>query len=300
VNDRSATRRRGTLAQIAAQLGVSVMTVSNAYNRPDQLPLGYVSESSRKHENSAIQDPIPWHGVCGRVAPARSESYTTRGHHSSSKTPVPSPSSRASAPRSSARLWACCSFPARGLTEATPGRSTQLSSTVSSCTNVADTDPQVAAALTRRPTVVDQPHLEGVPFVGIDDTAAAAAAAGHLIELGHRRIAVISFALAHDGAEGPASLARQQTATYAVTRARLAGYRTALSDAGIAWDQIEVYECPGSSPRLGRLAADRLLAERPRPSALLATCDALALGALDAARQRGLRVLVGPTERFDR
>src|SRR5918911_165706 len=37
------------------------------------------------------------------------------------------------------------------------------------------------------------PRLDGVPFVGIDDRAAAQAAAEHLLQLGHRSIAVISF-----------------------------------------------------------------------------------------------------------
>jgi hypothetical protein len=37
MSDRRRARGRPTLARIAAELGVSVMTVSNAYNRPDQL-----------------------------------------------------------------------------------------------------------------------------------------------------------------------------------------------------------------------------------------------------------------------
>src|SRR5918997_4671320 len=36
------------------------------------------------------------------------------------------------------------------------------------------------------------PRVDGIPFVGIDDRAAAHAAAGHLLQLGHRSFAVIS------------------------------------------------------------------------------------------------------------
>jgi DNA-binding LacI/PurR family transcriptional regulator len=155
--------------------------------------------------------------------------------------------------------------------------------------SVADTDPQIGAALARRPTViVDQPLLENVAFVGIDDAVAAQAAAEHLLELGHRRIAVITFALRRDGTEATASPERRRSASYAVTRTRLAGYHRAFVKAGLAWEEITVYECPGSNPRLGYRAARHLLTQSPRPTALLATSDALAIGALRAAQELGL------------
>jgi DNA-binding LacI/PurR family transcriptional regulator len=76
-------------------------------------------------------------------------------------------------------------------------------------------DPLVEAALRRQlPTVTaDQPRREGVPFVGIDDEAAARAVAEHLVGLGHERYGVVSFALAADGRAGIADVARQRAAT---------------------------------------------------------------------------------------
>jgi DNA-binding LacI/PurR family transcriptional regulator len=178
--------------------------------------------------------------------------------------------------------------------------------------SVAAGDALVSAALERnRPTViVDQPRARGVPFVGIDDRAAAREAAEHLTGLGHRRFAAIAFALSPDAAKGPASPARRRGARYPVTRARLAGYADALGAAGLSWPQTPVYECPGSSVELGREAALAVLggpgrsvalpgaAQRPtgplddrrRPTALLATSDELALGAVQAARELGLAV----------
>jgi DNA-binding LacI/PurR family transcriptional regulator len=158
--------------------------------------------------------------------------------------------------------------------------------------SMADDDPLVEAALKRQlPTVaVDQPRREGVPFVGIDDEAAAQAAAEHLVGLGHERYGVISFALAPDGRAGIADVARQGSATYRVTRSRLEGYAAALSGAGLSCDDVPVYECPSSTTALGRTAAYALLASDPRPTAILATSDQLALGAIEAAKQRGLSV----------
>ena len=158
--------------------------------------------------------------------------------------------------------------------------------------SVADGDPLVAAVLQRRiPTViVDQPPTPDVPLVGIDDHAAAREAAEHLLALGHRRVAVISFALAPDGHRGLADRDRQRRARYPVTNTRLGGYAAALGDAGCAWADVPVYECPGSSVPLGRGAAAALLETRPRPTAILTTSDALALGVVEAARERGIVV----------
>src|SRR3954464_10259170 len=71
------------------------------------------------------------------------------------------------------------------------------------------------------------PRLDGVPFVGIDDRAAAQAATEHLLQLGHRSLAVIAFPF------GPSRRARRRDPTkfgrpsYRVTRERLSGYQAA-------------------------------------------------------------------------
>ncbi|MFP4567027.1 MAG: LacI family DNA-binding transcriptional regulator, partial [Spirochaetaceae bacterium] len=63
----------------------------------------------------------------------------------------------------------------------------------------------------------------GFPVVGIDDRAAAAAAMNHLLDLGHRRIAVVCFV------DEP-----QLTGVSPVRAARIAGYRAALEARGVA------------------------------------------------------------------
>src|SRR4029453_14210604 len=61
--------------------------------------------------------------------------------------------------------------------------------------SVPQNDPRVEVALGRRLPVVtvDQPRGADTPFVGIDDRAAARSAAEHLRQLGHERVAVLSF-----------------------------------------------------------------------------------------------------------
>src|SRR4051794_23133408 len=83
------------------------------------------------------------------------------------------------------------------------------------------------------------PRLDDVPFVGMDDRAAAQAAAEHLLQLGHRSLAVISqpFGPARRAwLRDPAKLGRP---SYRVTRERLTGHRAAANTEAT---RLQVYE----------------------------------------------------------
>jgi DNA-binding LacI/PurR family transcriptional regulator len=138
--------------------------------------------------------------------------------------------------------------------------------------------------------VVAQPFKKGVPFVGIDDEAAAREAAEYLLRLGHKRFAVVSFALSPNGREGLAGFGRQEAATFQVSRLRLRGYRDALENAGLHWSEVPVYECPGSARAFGYQAAGVLLSSKQRPTVIVASSDQLALGVIERARQQGISV----------
>lgn len=105
-----------------------------------------------------------------------------------------------------------------------------------------------------------------------DNEGGARAAVEHLIGLGHRRIAFI---------QGPAS-------TPSSTR-RLAGYRSAHEQVGLPVDEDLLV--PGDYTReAGRAGIARLLDMAEPPSAVYCANDLAALGALEAAQQRGCRV----------
>jgi DNA-binding LacI/PurR family transcriptional regulator len=130
-------------------------------------------------------------------------------------------------------------------------------------------DPRVAAAVQRRlpVVIVDQPHdVPRVPFVGIDDRSGARSAAEHLRGLGHRRIAIVSFATT---APGNADL------VFPVTEERRAGYLEGLGNI-----EPEVVVCRPNSheaaEEAGRAVLDRDRSQRP--TALLCMSDAIALG----------------------
>ena len=141
-------------------------------------------------------------------------------------------------------------------------------------------DPRVEAALDRRLPVVtvDQPRDAPTPFVGIDDRAAARAAADHLRGLGHERVAVLSFIRALDP-EG--SLVLDMSVE------RLAGYKEGL---GEAWAEDLVRICRPNAAEPARRAALELLRQPNPPTAMLAMSDVLAIGALQAAGELGVSV----------
>jgi DNA-binding LacI/PurR family transcriptional regulator len=134
------------------------------------------------------------------------------------------------------------------------------------------------------------PRVDGIPFVGIDDRAAAQAAAEHLLQLGHRSLAVICFPF------GPSRRARHRDPAkigrpgYRVTRERLAGYQAAAKAAAPRPAALDVYEVAVNNRDEGHRAALALLQATPRPTAVLAMSDELAVGALAAARDLELRV----------
>jgi len=144
-------------------------------------------------------------------------------------------------------------------------------------------DPRVEAALARNLPVVtvDQPRDAPTPFVGIDDREAARSAAEHLRELGHERVAVLSFVSALDP-EGRLTLD--------IVTERLEGYKEGL---GSAWDEQAVRTCRPNATGPGRRVALQLLDGEDRPTAILAMSDVLALGALQAAAELGIPVPAG-------
>ncbi|AQZ61838.1 Transcriptional regulator, LacI family [[Actinomadura] parvosata subsp. kistnae] len=113
---------------------------------------------------------------------------------------------------------------------------------------------------------------KNVPSVGAGNWNGGLTATRHLLELGHRRIAIIT---------GPDSALS--------SRARLDGYRTALDMAGVPADP----ELIGRGDFLiegGLAAAHRMLCLPDRPTAIFATNDGQAIGVYHAAHRLGLRI----------
>jgi LacI family transcriptional regulator len=105
----------------------------------------------------------------------------------------------------------------------------------------------------------------------VDNAAAAHTAVAHLIERGHRRIGIIA------GQTGPRGV-------------RVRGYREALRQAGITSDDALIQTGDTFNEAGGYEGMRRLLALPVRPTAVFAANDLMAMGALMALREAGLRV----------
>jgi DNA-binding LacI/PurR family transcriptional regulator len=104
----------------------------------------------------------------------------------------------------------------------------------------------------------------------VDDFNGGYLATAHLTALHHRRIGVIVEDL-----------------SLMSSKERLRGYRHALSEAGLAYDD-NLVGVTSFNVESSREAAGRLLGGPEPPSAIFACNDLLAIGAIQAARQRGL------------
>ncbi|WP_309117269.1 LacI family DNA-binding transcriptional regulator [Saccharothrix sp.] len=124
------------------------------------------------------------------------------------------------------------------------------------------------------PFVVVDPRTElprDVAAVSAAHFAGARKLVAHLVELGHRRIGVLG---------GPRD--------WLASDSRSAGYAAALADVGVLPSPELVRHVDEPTEENGYRAANEVLGERP--TALVAFNDKMAVGALRAARERGLDV----------
>lgn len=288
---RKKTQYRATLASLAAELGVSRTTVSNAYNRPEQL-------------STALRERI--------LATAERVGY-----------PGPDPTARSLRTRRTGSFGvlltehlsyafedlASVDFLA-GMAEASCGSNVTLipagpdavDSEAAQLVNqavvdgfvvysVAADDPYLLAAKNRRlPLVVcDQPADElSLPFVGIDDYTAIAPAARALLDAGHRRIGILAIRLFRKRCDGQVSLAQLDSADMHVQRSRVKG---ALDVFGEVIDpaSVPIVQRHINDP-VNNVAAARELLENNDLTAVLCTTDSMALGVIHYAQSVGLSV----------
>ena len=139
--------------------------------------------------------------------------------------------------------------------------------------------PRTAAELVRANTARCAPVVNGcefsprlgIPSVHIDNAKAASEAMDHLYRLGHRRIGIVTGPLASP-----------------LSRDRLKG---AMARAKQARGERECFVMNGDfSIESGSVAAEQLLGRRDRPTAIFCFNDEMAMGALETAKRRHLRV----------
>ncbi|UBV42621.1 LacI family DNA-binding transcriptional regulator [Deinococcus taeanensis] len=282
---------RPTLRDVARALGVSVATVSNAYNRPDQL-----SEELRERILQTARD-LGYHGPDPLARSLR------RGRTGVLGVVYDAPLEYAFADPAAAlflgsvtravqddhlNVLLLASPHGPGADPTGPVRSASVDGFIVYC--AAEGSALLQAVLDRHlPTVlVDQAPHPGTVTVDIDDAGGAQQAARHLLDLGHRQIGVLCLELNATRHAGPVTPAREAQLSYRTTAERLRGYRAAA--AAVPGATLHPTEVEQNTPQEGERRALDLLAAYPDLTALLCMSDVLAQGALRAAAQLGRRV----------
>lgn len=146
---------------------------------------------------------------------------------------------------------------------------------------------QVSDLLHRRKmpfVTLDGAESETTVNVGIDNEGAAYALMRHILGLGHRRIAILALR--------PEAYADPEEKFSLVRDLRQAGFARALAEEGLGIDSpgVSLLAVEGSLAGGRSAGLDLLKDARSRPSAVVAMCDAAALGVYEACRELGIGI----------
>jgi DNA-binding LacI/PurR family transcriptional regulator len=283
---------RVTLAQVAERAGVSVMTASYTYSRPNR-----VSDRARSRVLAAAAEL----GYAGPNPSARSLRRGSTlalgvvlGEHLSYAFDDPGAVSFL------AGVADVCADQGFGMTILPITGTAEDVARVSDAAvdgfivwTTVDDDPVLAAVrATKRPAVVHGgPSLEGLGLVSIDNRAAARAV-GVVAFAGAQRPAIVSQPLTRDRISMTCRGSDIGEVTFPVSRDRLMGYREAAEDCGTAWDDVVVGVCGRNDTDEAQRVAATLLASEEPPDAIAAMGDQQAAGVVRAVRAAGRSIPV--------
>ena len=268
-------RRRPTSADVAARAGVSRTTVSFVINRRagSQIP----AETWQRVETAARELGYHPHGAASQLAAGRSMTLGLVLRQSAEQVV-------ADALLAETLFGLAAAARAGGyrvlVEPLAPGDGTYAHLLHSQRTDGlivsgprADDDELAALIRDGFPIVLQGSRADlDAPSVDVDNRAGARGAVAFLVSLGHRQIGCITNA----------------PLAYTAATERLNGYRDALDEAGIAFDERLVVE--GSFVAASGYGAMTALLARARPTAVFVASDVVAIGAIRALREAGLRV----------
>src|SRR4051794_7320687 len=283
-------RRRPTMRQVAEAAGVSVMTVSYAYAQPERVSAEAATRVRAAAERLGYPGPHPGarslrRGRAGSLGVVLGERLTYAFDDPQ-------------AARFLAGVADVCAAEGVGLTlVAIAGAGSEAARVAAAAVDgfvvwtTTDDDPVLdAVAGTGLPAVIHAgPHRPGVPVVGIDDRAAAAAI-GQIAFARARHPVVLSFPLDRRRDRALVDGLPNAAVSYPVTRHRLTGFADAWAKAGGDPGALRVAVCPTNGAAHGEDFARELLDSPSPPDAIAAMSDELALGALRAAAAAGVAI----------
>jgi DNA-binding LacI/PurR family transcriptional regulator len=285
-------RRRPTLDDVADAVGVSRATVSNAYNRPDQLSADLREEVLRAAKRLGYPGPNPTARSLATKRTGAIAFMLDTGLSAAFSDPALSITLDALAAAVDPEGHALLLLPGGHDGGPRADRVLAAQADLAVAYSLADGAPALRAVRQRALplVVIDQPVVPGSARVATDDRGGAVAAARHLLGLGHRRFGILSAQCLSAPRGGPLTAHEAGRSRFLDNRERLRGYLDALAEAGITSDGIPIWETSGLSREDAMIGAGELLDHAPRTTALLCMSDELALAALATAKLRGIDV----------
>ncbi|WP_419148696.1 LacI family DNA-binding transcriptional regulator [Pseudoalteromonas 'SMAR'] len=278
--------QKWTLKSIAAELGVSNATVSNAFNRPDQLS---------RQKRQEILDACKKLGYYG---PNKAAQSLRKGSFNIVAMVLPdSVEYMVSDPVASSFM--------RGVASVLEAQNINLllfSGTADDVTNIIDfVDGLICYGRPRNPQLIESlsninKHVVTVDFelperasVNIDNQQAAFEVASHAL---HSDSDVAIFGLRLLDTDLLCRVYEQNHSDYhtSIAQQRLTGYLNAMTKKGLTLGSDRIWNIPESSEKYAAIAAKELLSLSPRPNTVLCMSDLIALSLLREAQKQSISV----------
>ncbi|GAB2590011.1 LacI family DNA-binding transcriptional regulator [Nitrincola alkalisediminis] len=279
-----------TIKDVAKALNVSTATISNAFNRPDQLSiqlrqkiieqcklLGYDGPNSglknRRNQRSGIVGVLLSDGLSqSMIDPVDSQFLSgvgkvldQQGYH-------------------------CLMLQSLDKIDAMQQRSLETLVDGIIVYGMMRRPSSYQRLLTQhKPLVTVDFTLDAFPSVTIDNLTGARNIARHALQHGHQRVAIIGLRVVLDECVCRVTEERVLNLESSFGMQRLMGYQEALQEVGIALSEVPVWSLPENSHRQAYPLVCDILSSL-RPTLLLCMSDTIALAAMQAASALGLSV----------